>query len=162
MSPKEILRHSLDLSDFFVKSYLNDLDGEDLLLQPTPGFNPIALQLGHLISVERRLMERTKPGASPPLPEGFDERHSLKEGAKDDRSRYLTKDQYLALWDAQRAATKSILDGLTDEELEAPGPEGFKRAPNVAAVVNLLGLHAASHAGQWVAVRRQLGKPVAF
>jgi uncharacterized damage-inducible protein DinB len=162
MGPKDIIAKTLDTSDLILKKYLDDLSDADLKLRPFEGFNPIALQLGHLISAERMFAEMVTPGSSPPLPEGFAEKHDLKKQSSDD-SRFSTKDEYVKLWDAQRAATKKVLAGVADSDLEdTRGGRLPQFAPTVAAILNLAGMHAVSHAGQFVAVRRMLKKPIAF
>ena len=70
--------------------------------------HPIALQLGHLIAAERMFIEYVSPGLSPELPAGFAENHSLKNDVPD--RKLATKDEYVKLWEAQRAATKKALD----------------------------------------------------
>jgi hypothetical protein len=162
MGPKDIIRKTLDMSDFILQSYLKDLSDADLKLVPVDGMHPIALQLGHLISAERMFAEMVKPGTSPPLPEGFADSHSVKTPPKDD-SKYLTKDAYLKLYAAQRAAVKAILDEVPDSDL--PDTRGGKLpqfAPTVSDVLNLVGVHSLNHSGQFVAVRRLLKKPIAF
>ncbi len=57
------------------------------------------------------------PGSSPPLPAGFAEHHDIKNPPNDD-SHYTTKDEYLKLWAAQRAATKKALESVSDADLE--------------------------------------------
>ncbi len=163
MTAKDVIKESLDGSDYVIKKYLNDLSDEDLLVQPFDDFNPIALQLGHLISSERMFVEKIKPGSCPSLPAGFDEKHDIKSGAKNDRSRYSKLSEYIALWDAQRGATKAVLNGLSDEDLAKPNPMGWgaEMFPTVGSLLNLAGGHATGHSGQFVAVRRKLGKPIA-
>ena len=65
---------------------------------------------------------------------------------------------------AQRDATKAVLDGLSDAELDAPGPERFRQmAPTVGVVMLLIGNHVLMHVGQFVSVRRHArSKPVAI
>ena len=82
-----------------------------------------------------------------------------KEAAPSDGP-FLAKADYLSLWKAQREVTLSVLDELTDEQLAQP--TGIPFAPTVAALMNLVGLHPLMHAGQFVAVRRSLGKPIAI
>jgi hypothetical protein len=162
MGPKDIIRKTIDMSDFILKSYLKELSDADLKLVPVEGMNPIALQLGHLISAERMFAEMVKPGASPPLPAGFAESHSPKNPPKDD-STYLTKDEYLKLYEAQRAAVQTILDSVPDSDLEdTRGGKLPEFAPTVSDVLNLVGVHSLNHSGQFVAVRRLLKKPIAF
>lgn len=162
MGPKDVIRKTLDMSDHCIKSYVKDLSDADLLLTPIEGMHPIALQLGHLISSERRLKELVKPASSPPLPEGFEEAHDIKK-ADGDASRFKGRDEYLKLWDEQRAATISLLDSVGDAELDDTRDGKLPPfAPTVGAVLNMAGIHALNHSGQFVAVRRLLKKPIAF
>jgi hypothetical protein len=162
MGPKDIIKKTLDLSDFILKSYVGDLSDSELKIVPVEGMNPIALQLGHLISAERMFAEMLKPGISPALPAGFDEAHSLKDQKGDD-SRFLSKDAYMKLYEAQRAATKAVIESTPDSELEdTRGGNLPQFAPTVADVLNIAGAHSLNHSGQFVAVRRLLKKPVAF
>jgi hypothetical protein len=157
-----MIKKSLDTSDFILKAYLNDLSDADLLLVPVPGMNPIALQLGHLIASERMMTEMVRPGSSPPLPAGFEEAHSLKEKHGDD-SRFLSKDAYMKLYEAQRVALKEVVDGVPDSDLtDTRGGKLPEFAPTVADLLNITAIHSVSHSGQFVAVRRKLNKPVAF
>jgi hypothetical protein len=162
MGPKDIINKTLDLSDFILKSYVGDLTDAELKLVPIEGMNPIALQLGHLISAERMFAELVKPGVSPALPSGFEEAHSLKDQKGGD-SRFLSKDEYMKLYEAQRAATKAVIESTADSELEdTRGGKLPQFAPTVADVLNIAGAHSLNHSGQFVAVRRLLKKPVAF
>jgi hypothetical protein len=154
---------SMDLSENILHRYIDDLSDDDLKLIPIEGMNPIALQVGHLIHSEKTFLDMLAPGVSPALPEGFKEKHSLKEGNPADTSRYSTKDEYWALYEAQRKATKDYIAKLSDAQLDEPGPEAFRNfAPTVGAMVNMVGSHVLMHLGQFVAVRRHLKKPVVF
>ena len=162
MGPKDVIAKSLDMSDFMIKKYLEDLSDADIKLIPIEGMNSIALQLGHLIAAERMFAESVSPGISPELPAGFKESHDLKNPARDEKSR-PPKDEYVKLWDAQRAATKKALASVSDAELEdTRGGKLPQFAPTVGEILNLAAIHAASHSGQFVAVRRMLKKPIAF
>ncbi len=160
MGPKDIINKTLDMSDFIFKSYVGDLSDADLKIVPLEGMNPIALQIGHLISSERMFAEMIKPGSSPALPAGFEEAHSLKDQSGND-SRFLGKDEYMKLYEAQRAALKAVIDSVPDADLtdtrDGKLPEW---APTVADALNMAGAHALMHYGQFVAVRRVLRKPV--
>ncbi len=161
MHAKDAIRYCLDSSDAIIKRYVSDLSDDDLKSKPMEGMNPIAWQLGHLVSSERGMVEGIKPGASPALPEGFDKIHGRDNAAGLEPSSLSSKDEYLRLIDAQRAATKKVLDGLTDAELDAPGPERMRSmAPTVGSVLLLAGNHYLMHAGQFVATRRKSSKPV--
>jgi hypothetical protein len=161
MSPKDVIRQSLDMSSMIISMYIGDLDDADLLIRPVPGINHIAWQLGHLISSERRFMESIKPGASPPLPEGFEENHGREKSTLDDPSKYCSLAKYQELWNAQHAATLAILESIPEADLDKTDPDKFPEfAPTAGAVLNMCGSHALMHCGQFVAVRRLRGKPI--
>jgi hypothetical protein len=162
MGPKDVIRNTLDMSDFIIKSYIKDLSDGDLRLRPVEGMHPIALQIGHLIVAERIFKEWVQPGSAPPLPEGFQDAHDLKKANGDD-ARFATKDEYLKLWNEQRAATIKVLESVSDAELDdTRGGQLPEFAPTVGAALNMAGIHALNHSGQFVAVRRMLKKPIAF
>ena len=164
MSQKATLQHTLGMSNMVMEKYLSDLEPAAFLNRPVAGMNHIAWQVGHLISVERRLVEEIKPGSSPELPPGFDAQHAMDKHADDQPGDFLSKDKYLSLWKTQRAATNELLDSTSDAELEAPAPseKTRKMCPTVATMFSLAGLHSILHAGQFVAVRRQGEMPIAF
>jgi hypothetical protein len=157
---KDVIRQTISMTDFVVMSYLNDLSDDDLLVVATPGTNPIAWQVGHLIVSDRMMIEALKPGACPPLPEGFEAAHSKETAAPNTFVKYGSKADYLKAWKAQAEATLAVLESVTDEQLDAP--TGFDWAPTTVGLLNATGLHALGHAGQFVAIRRKLGKPIVF
>jgi uncharacterized damage-inducible protein DinB len=161
MGPKDVILKNLELSDMVIKKYLDDLSDADLKLEPVEGMHSIAVQLGHLIEGERMFIEYVSPGLSPELPAGFGDSHSLKAETKD--RKLASKDEYVKLWDAQRAATKKALEGVSDADLEDTRDGKLPPfAPTVADILNLVALHAVMHSGQFVAVRRKLKKAIAF
>ena len=161
MGPKDIIAKSMDTSDFIMNKYLADLSDADLLIVPVEGMHSIAVQLGHLIASERNMIESVSPGLSPELPAGFADNHSLKDDVKD--RKLATKDEYLKLWAAQRTATKKALASVTDADLtDTRGGKLPQFAATVVDILNLVAIHWLNHSGQFVAVRRQLKKPIAF
>jgi uncharacterized damage-inducible protein DinB len=157
-SPKDVIRYTLGASDMIVNAYVGDLSDDDFHATPFEGGNPIAWQLGHILVAERSWVEGLEPGSCPPLPDGFAAAHAKETSAPNPFPRKYSKDDYLTAWQAQRAATSAVLDGLADEQLD--GASGVDFAPTVAALLNMAGVHALMHAGQFVALRRKLGKPV--
>ncbi len=52
---------------------------------------------------------------------------------------------------------------LRDEEMEQATPEQFQGyAPTIASLFSMIGSHWMMHAGQWVIVRRELGREPLF
>lgn len=163
MSIANQIKQELALPAFVVQGYLSDLSDEDLMRRPAPNANHIAWQLGHLIEAEHNLNNMVCPDSMPALPEGFSEKHSKEAATNDDQSAFCTKEEYLKLMQEQRAGTLALLDRLSDEELEKPSPEKIQQfGPTVGAVIAGQSAHWMMHAGQWVIVRRQLGKEAMF
>lgn len=154
---------SLELPSFVVKSYLDDLADDDLLVRPLENMNHLAWQLGHLISSENFHINEVYPNSMPPLPEGFRDRHSKETAGIDDPSAFATKAEYLGLMDEQRAGTLKVLAGLSDEELSQPSPESIRYfGPTIGSVFTGESAHWMMHAGQWAVIRRKLGRPPLF
>jgi hypothetical protein len=161
MNTKEAIRAAMDMGLFVLNTYISDFDDADLMRRPAKGCNHVAWQLGHVISSESQLVDFVCPGKGAKLPEGFAAAHSKEARELDDPARFLTKKEYQQLFDQVRAATVAALEGLPDVQLDAPSPEMFrKRFPTVGHLFNLIAIHPLTHAGQFVVVRRQLGKPI--
>jgi hypothetical protein len=162
MNARDAIRFSIDMSDHVVDSYVKDLTDADLLVRPIPGMNHLAWQLGHLIGATRHFGEMIAPGTMPPLPEGFAEGHGREAFVVDDPAKFYSVARYTELWKQQGEALRRLLDGLSDADLDRTDPKFPPFAPTVGALLNMCGLHPMMHAGQFVAVRRKLGKPVAI
>lgn len=163
MDTKAAIRAAMNVSDFLVNRYLDDITESELLERPASGANHIAWQLGHLISSERYLVEAAVPGSMPELPAGFREQHGKEKASSSAAADYLSKDEYLRLAKEVRGSTLAALDTMGDADLDRPAagrvPPFIKTAGECFV---LIGPHWASHAGQWVVLRRKLGRPVMF
>lgn len=160
MTAKDCIRTSLEMAHWITREYLSDLSDADLFIRPVPGMNHLAWQLGHLVVSEREMMTQIG-GAMPDLPPGFAEAHSRESCGSDDAARFLKKDSYLALLRSMHDATLTALDAAPDARLDEPAPESMRSyAPRVGDVFRMIGEHELMHSGQFVAVRRKLGKPV--
>jgi hypothetical protein len=163
MSIATQIKNELKLPASTVEAYIQDLTDEDLMRRPVPNANHIAWQLGHLIAAEHQLNNMVCPESMPELPSGFAEKHGKETASSDDVSAFCTKQEYIEAMEQQRAGTLALLDRLSDEELEKPAPEPIQKfGPTVGAVIAGNSAHWMMHAGQWVIVRRQLGKVAMF
>ncbi|MEM6798990.1 MAG: DinB family protein [Planctomycetota bacterium] len=162
MNTHDALRASADLSRMVLKSFISDLEDADLMQRPAPACNHLAWQLGHLISSEVMLLQAVKPGAEGvELPEGFAEAHSKEAVGEDDPAKFHTKQEYLDLLDKVYEASLATIASMSESDLDAESPENFRQfAPTVGHVAALIATHPMMHAGQFVPVRRALGKPV--
>jgi hypothetical protein len=161
MDAKEAIRSAMHMGLFVLDKYVADMSDADLLRRPAPGCNHLAWQLGHLISSEAGLIKSACPAHDVELPAGFREAHSKENTASDDPAHFRSKQEYLDLYKKVRARSLAALEEISDEGLAAPGPEQFRAVfPRVLDLFNLVATHPLMHAGQFVVVRRQLGKPV--
>jgi hypothetical protein len=160
MNARDVIKLGIDSGDMICMGYLSDLTDADLLKRPCPTANHTNWQVGHLIAAEHSMMEQVAPGSMPPLPEGFAARYAKEAASVDDPKKFCTKDELLAEYKKQRAGTLAVLAKVTDDELDKP--TGVQYAPTVGAMLALQGSHWLMHAGQWVIVRRQLGRPPMF
>ena len=161
MNAKDAIRSSANVSAMVLKTYISDLDDADLMRRPGEGCNHLAWQLGHLISSEVQLLESVAPGQGAELPEGFAVAHSKEACNNDDPAGFHDKNTYIELFDKVRAASLAALDGYADSDLDKPAPENFRAfCPTMGDMFTLIATHPMMHAGQFVVVRRQLGKPI--
>lgn len=161
MHGKDAIRNTYELSQMVLTSYVGDLSDEELLKRPSDGCNHIAWQLGHLISSECSLLDAVAPGASIDLPEGFAEKHGKENTSSESADDFCGKDEYVGYFEKLKEASLKALDAQSDEDLQKPAPEHLQSiCPNVGGVFVLIANHAMMHVGQFVPVRRQLGKPI--
>ena len=161
MNTQDAISTTLQTSSMVLKSYFDDLTDAELLTRPGDGCNHLAWQLGHLIASECNLLEMISPGAAAELPAGFAEQHSKEMCGEDDAAKFCSKQEYLNLFDKVHAATLAALSKCSDADLDKPGPEDFAPMfPTVGHVFVLIATHGMMHAGQFVPVRRKLGKPI--
>ena len=162
MSLKNHIRWQIEQNHWITMSYVQDLTDADFMIRPVPGMNHIAWQMGHLIASSKKMLGWLGQPA-PALPAGFEEDYTKETASSDDPTKFATKDVYLDLAAKIKAASLAALDAIPESKLDDPGPEQMREyAPTVAAVLTMLGAHWVLHAGQFVAVRRRLGKAPLF
>ena len=159
---KNLLHQSIEMGHMVTRAYVDDLTDAELLVRSVPGANHIAWQLGHMIgSVGGMLTALGRQ--SPALPDGFEAAHNRETSANDDPAKFASKAQYVSLMEQMKAASLAAVDATPESELDKPGPESMRQyAPTVGSVLMLLGTHWLMHAGQFVPVRRKLGKAAMF
>jgi len=162
MTAKDIIRKVVESSYMLVHLDVDDLADADLMVRSVPKANHIAWQLGHMAAGTRHmlgLLGREAPG----LPDGFEAAHSREASACDDPAKFRTKAEYLALMEQMKAATLAAIDATPEGTLGDPAPEAMREyAPTVADALLVLGWHWMMHAGQFVPIRRKLGKGPQF
>jgi hypothetical protein len=160
MDSRTAIKLGIDMGDMVAMGYLNDLSDEELMRRPYPACNHINWQIGHLVASENQMGNQAIPGSMPELPSGFAEKYTKDTAKSDDPSQFVRKDELMRLYQQQRAATLSALAKLSESDFDKP--TGVDYAPTVGAMFSMHGSHWLMHVGQWVVVRRQLGKPILF
>lgn len=163
MTIAQQIQGALAAPEMIVNAYLEDLTDEDLMLRPAPGMNHLNWQIGHLLEATYNMVEAVSPGSMPELPAGLSEKYSRDQVENDDPTTFLTKAELMEIKEQQKQAISALLDKISDEELMQPAPEKWQMlGPTVGTILQMTGTHWVMHAGQWVAVRRQLGKKALF
>ena len=160
MKAQDIIKMSIDTGKMVSLGYLSDLTDAEMMKRPSPGCNHITWQVGHLIAAEQKMIEGVSPGSMPQLPDGFDKKYTTETSKSDNATDFHTKAELLDLFEKVRTATLAALAKTSESDLDKP--TGVEYAPNVGAMFELQGSHWLMHAGQWVVVRRECGRPAMF
>ncbi len=161
MQGKDVIKYTLASTQNILGMFIADFSDEDLLVQPVPGANHLAWQLGHLCGSEGHLLSKHLPGvAYPDLPPAVREQ---PKGGSGETKGFLTKGEYWSLFEKVRQATIAAADGLSDADLDKPNSgELVQFAPTLGGLLILVANHTLMHAGQVSVIRRRLNKPVLF
>jgi hypothetical protein len=162
MNGREAIQVALEATKGNLPAYVSDFSDADLLVRPVPGANHAAWQIGNVIAGDVFFISQELPDTPyPALPNGFYELHG-NEGAKKDEG-FLTRAEYLALFEKVRNATIAAVGKLTDADLDRPVTgKGKVLAATLGKLFIMLSNHTLMHAGQFTVIRRKLGKPVLF
>ena len=161
MNAKEVIRDLFRTTDYMVTEYLKDLSDADLLVRPVPEANHIAWQLGHLINSEVQMHKAIPGAATMVLPAGWSAQYTKETSRAESPASFLTKAEYLSTYRKVRAHSLEVLASLPEPILDKP-TEGrlASIAPSIGSLFALIAYHPMMHVGQFVVVRRKLGKPV--
>ena len=161
MKTTEAIAGNLKMADMVCGMYLDDLTDAEAMTRPHAGCNHVNWQIGHIIMSENKMANGCFDGLLPPLPDGFEEKYAKEQAGNDDASAFHTKTELMAIRAEQRDAILKKLESVTEQELSAPAPEAFQAyAPTVGDLCNMMGGHWMMHAGQFVVVRRVLGREI--
>lgn len=161
MDIRDALKNNYQTSQMVCAAYLADLTDEESMKRPHVDCNHVNWQVGHIIASEHGMASACAEGALPALPEGFADKYTKETAASDDASAFVPHSQLMEIAKSQSEAVLKMIDGISDADFDNPAPEHMQSyASNIGAVVNMLGSHWMMHAGQWVVVRRELGRAI--
>jgi len=158
MDSKQALKICIDTADMVCLAYLGDLSDAELMQRPHSLCNHINWQVGHLIVAENQMMSMVPGYSMPALPAGMAEMYAKETQGINDASKFMSKEALMSTFKEQREGTLKILAQVSDSDLDTP--TGVDYAPTVGSMISMQGSHWMMHAGQWVIVRRNLGKAV--
>lgn len=163
MNGIQTIQAALEDTRFHLKWYLEDFSEADMFVRPHPGANHAAWQVGNVCLAEVNMIREELPDMGyPTLPEGFLERHGTGVPA-DGPEGYLTKAEFLDLFEKVRENTLSLVGRLVDSDLDRPCTGSMKEyAPTLGKLLILTSNHTLMHGGQIQVIRRVLGKPHLF
>jgi hypothetical protein len=158
MQTRDAIKIGIDTAQMVCMAYLSDLSDAELFKRPHLQCNHLNWQVGHLINSEYDMLKAIAPAGLPELPAGFAAKYQRENAVHDDPSRFCTKDELMATYQTVRQAALTALANVPETDWEKE--TGISYAPTIAAMFTMIGAHWMMHCGQWVIVRRQLGKPV--
>jgi hypothetical protein len=162
MNAKDVIREVIEFGHMVTRYYISDLSDAELLVRSAPGSNHIAWQMGHMIASSQHMLKGLGHSA-PDLPTGFEAAYTAETSMSDDPAKFAAKTEYLALAEQIKAASLKAVEATPESALDQPGPEQMREyAPTVASALTILGSHWLMHSGQFIPIRRKLGKKAMF
>ncbi|HXY32928.1 MAG TPA: DinB family protein [Planctomycetaceae bacterium] len=161
----EVLRNQLlaafDFTDKSVEDLFDAIPADKFLHQPCPGANHALWTLGHLATVNQYFMMKLG-GRDGTLFEKNKAMFFAKSQPSPDAATYPPIGVIRDYFTTSRAAFRSWVESLSDEQLSAPPPEEFQKfAPTLGNILMRLLWHEGMHYGQLTVIRKSLGlKPV--
>lgn len=101
MNGTSAIQTALKATQSMMNMFLSDFTDADLFVRPVPTANHAAWQIGNVIAGDAILVKEQLPDAAyPELPAGFAETHGPEGTKQDGPDGFLTKAEYLSLFDA--------------------------------------------------------------
>lgn len=163
MSVKSLLQRSIDIGNRMVLPFFDDLRDAPLeRTLPDDGLHAHWI-LGHVLFSEIHMIRVFAMGGTNPCEElvGFFKSGPLPDPAG---AGYPPYDELLELFRQERLHTRSVLETLSEEELNSRPevlPDGYEEfIPTKAACFMETGHHLFNHRGQLADIRRRLGRKI--
>lgn len=165
MKTTDYLKMALETSKAFTLGLIDDMKDAPLTQPTVNGGNHPLWVLGHLAYSEANIVNHIILGNENPLIE-WKELFGSGNEVVADADRYPSLDELMKKFEEVRTQTLSVLEGLSDDDLDQPskncppGRENF--LGTVGQCFMMLSLHATMHYGQVADARRALGRKPAF
>jgi uncharacterized damage-inducible protein DinB len=157
-TPNAAIAYALRASHGRFRKFVDDLKPTEFAFQPIPGANSIAWMLGHLTTVDRRILGFFGV-EGPPLPDGFADRFKTTGKPADGQTGLGDPAELLALFDAHRMKLIEAVERADQATLDKPLEKPHPLFGTVGEAAAFMAVHLGLHAGQVTMIRRSLGYP---
>lgn len=165
MKIKDFIKAGLDASMNLTLALIDDMKDAPLTPPTSKGGNHPLWILGHLAYSEANIVSHIIGGEENPLI-GWKEMFGSSREPATDAGKFLAWDEVRQEFDKVRARTLSVLEGLSDDDLDQPSkncPPGREQMMGtVGACFLVLTLHPVMHRGQVADSRRMLDRKPLF
>ncbi len=165
MKTTDFIKMSLETSKGFALGLIDDMKDAPLTQPTAHGGNHPLWVLGHLAYSEANIINHLILGNENPLVE-WKELFGRGSEAVAEADRYPSIDELMKKYEEVRTQTLSVLEGLSDDDLNQPSkncpPEGENFFGTVGKCFMMASLHPAMHYGQVADARRSAGRKPAF
>ena len=154
------LKQIRELSERFLDDFKTP---EQWVHQVCPGINHALWFAGHMSVSDNFFIGVVAPDRKEDESEAFQKLFGMGSQPTDQADDYPPPDEVLGVMRRRRETFVSILEGMSDEDLEKPTPEGMPEMfSDYASVFALATWHEGLHAGQISVARRALGADPVF
>lgn len=160
MSRKELIKESLEFARNYSEGLFGQFTSADEWVFQTHGHANHALWCaGHIALADNLGISLVAPDKAD-LPDRYESMFGRGSNPVSDTSKYPDPKEVLAYMKERREVLLSILDGLSDADLDRATPDDAPDfLPTVRSVFTLLSWHEGLHAGQASIAHRGLNKP---
>ncbi len=161
MKATDLIKTSLQMSQGWVMGMIEDMKDAPVTAPTANGGNHPLWVLGHLAYAEGNLVNVFVEGKANPLAD-WNEMFGQGSQPVADAAKYPSFDELVAKFQEMRANTLSVLDSLSDDDLDKPShaPEQVQQFfGNIGQCFAALPMHFTFHGGQVADARRAAGRP---
>jgi uncharacterized damage-inducible protein DinB len=151
------LLNAFDWTDKAVEDLFDAIPADQFAHQPCKGANHALWTLGHLATVNQYFL-KALAGKDDALFEKYKAMFFAKSQPNPDAASYPPIGVIRDYFKTSRAAFRSWIESLSDEQLSAPAPEEWQKfAPTLGNILMRLLWHEGMHYGQLTVIRKSLG-----
>lgn len=162
MQTKQQARVALEFARMFSKGLIDETPQDKWLHQPTAGANHVLWNVGHL-GVSHHWVRCQIDSSVPPGDEKWRKLFAGGSTPVNDAAAYPKIEEVRAYYEKQWDAVLSLLDKISDAELDAPVPKDSELfSKNKLGLFYFIAWHEGLHAGEIAMARKAAGLKAKF